>query len=200
MYAAIADVDKITLNSVETFWFTLDNQRVDDNELPKRVLNVCSEPSLDLSHLYIKKTSDSQLLQCFLTILQTIKSWQIDRYKNILIKPYKSNINRLLKYKDYDKSKDVIVIKQNTYMFCCCEDSWAANICEARALGAVTNHYVRLSEIDLLPITWKFKDQRPAKLDINQYNSNFFRPNLINFVVVIQIFKILEGIKTKLYV
>lgn len=30
--------------------------------------------------------------------------------------------------------------KQNTYMFCCCEESWAASICEARALGTVTNY------------------------------------------------------------
>lgn len=30
-------------------------------------------------------------------------------------------------------------------MFCCCDDSWAANICEARALGTVTKSLLELS-------------------------------------------------------
>lgn len=42
-------------------------------------------------------------------------------------------------------------------MFCCCEDSWAASICEARALGTVTNimlDSVVASDGDGTPAKW----------------------------------------------
>lgn len=60
---------------------------------------------------------------------------------------------------DEDKFGDIVCRdkKQNTYMFCCCEDSWAASICEARALGTVTNimlDYVVASGGDGTPAKW----------------------------------------------
>lgn len=61
--------------------------------------------------------------------------------------------------KDEDNFEDIKCRdkKQNTYMFCCCEDSWAASICEARALGTVTNNmldYVESSDGEATPAKW----------------------------------------------
>lgn len=41
-------------------------------------------------------------------------------------------------------------------MFCCCEDSWAASICEARALGTVTNNMLDMS----IPVTVRVLQRR----------------------------------------